>query len=82
MDNLVNYLISNQVWATDSINSYNKFQQKSREALAHGYVEDYFRQWQAFMRGIVENNYEQTLKSIKINAPSNSLKEEEIDDIV
>jgi len=30
MDNLVNYLISNQIWTTDSINSYNKFQQKSR----------------------------------------------------
>lgn len=57
MDNLVNYMISNQVWSVDSINSYNKFQQKSREALSHGYVEDYFRQWQAFMRGVIEHNY-------------------------
>lgn len=35
---------------------YNKFMQKSREALTHGYVEDYFRQWQSFMRACIEEN--------------------------
>ena len=57
MDNLVNYLLANQLFFSDlTLNSYNKFQQKSREALSHGYVEDYFRQWQAFMRGVIEEN--------------------------
>ena len=53
MDNLVNYLVNNQMFDVDSITLYNKFQQKSMEALSHGYVEDYFRQWQAFMRGVI-----------------------------
>lgn len=57
MDNLVNYLLANQLFFSElTLNSYNKFQQKSREALSHGYVEDYFRQWQAFMRGVIEEN--------------------------
>ena len=72
MDNLINYLISGQVWNTDSISSYNKFQQKSREALSHGYVEDYFRQWQAFMRGLVEGNHEQMIKTFRLRTGSKS----------
>ena len=57
MDNLINYLLANQLFFSElTLNSYNKFQQKSREALSHGYVEDYFRQWQAFMRGVIEEN--------------------------
>ena len=72
MDNLINYLISGQVWNTDSISFYNKFQQKSREALSHGYVEDYFRQWQAFMRGLVEGNHEQMIKTFRLRTGSKS----------
>lgn len=65
MDNLINYLLSSQLFFTDvTMNLYNKFLQKSREALSHGYVEDYFRQWQAFMRSVVEENMEKGYKSI------------------
>lgn len=54
MENLINYLISNHIFHSDlTLSSYNKFQHKSKEALTHGYVEDYFRQWQTFMRGLV-----------------------------
>lgn len=49
-----------------TLSEYNKFQQKSREALSHGYVEDYFRQWQAFMRGVIEENIERIKKTIKL----------------
>jgi hypothetical protein len=57
MDNLINYLVNNQILNSSlTSNSYNKFQHKSREALSHGYVEDYFRQWQTFMRGLIEQN--------------------------
>ena len=57
MDNLLNYLVNNQLFAVESLQTYNKFHQKSREALQHAYVEDYFRQWQTFMRGVIEDNF-------------------------
>lgn len=82
MDNLINYLLSNQILQADSINSYNKFQQRSREALTHGYVEDYFRQWQAFMRGVIEENHEQVVKDLKEKLKNEVQDDGEMDEMV
>lgn len=82
MDNLINYLLSNQILKSDSINSYNKFQQRSREALTHGYVEDYFRQWQAFMRGVIEENHEQVVKGLTQRLKNELPNDGEMDEMV
>lgn len=58
MDNLVNYFVGNGLWRGESLVGYGRFGNRAREALGHGYVEDYFRQWQGFMRQEIEVNLE------------------------
>ncbi len=81
----MNYFVSGEIWPTDSIGKYNKFQHKSRETLTHGYVEDYFRQWQTLMRGLVEQNYERYLSSVERReerGEENQMRDDEINEIV
>lgn len=46
------------MWRGESLVGYGRFGNRAREALGHGYVEDYFRQWQGFMRQEIEVNLE------------------------
>jgi hypothetical protein len=58
MLNLMEYWIGDGVVSGEKGRKrYEKFEIKAKDALNHGYVEDYFRQWQTFMRGLMEEDH-------------------------